>query len=288
MDGLNQSRGSDSLALQILKNNQRLYKELLKVTESQYSTGKINQSDVIQVRVELSRQEDKSIQIQQQISVLRAQLGRWIGNNQANRSLELSLPNWQNPPPLKVLQIRLQQHPLLNIDAANVQAAYYEVGFAKEQYKPGWILNVGYSKRQGTFADGMSRPDFVGAQVTVDLPFLTANRQDRQVSASVDRLNATKFDRQTHYRDLLQTLTAQYAIWQHLSEREILYKKRLIPEVRQNAKASLLAYQNASTELTLVLRAYSSELNIKLEQIQIQVERFKSRVALLYLEGVTA
>ncbi|HHI9467133.1 TPA: TolC family protein [Legionella anisa] len=273
-------------ALRILRANQSLYKELLQVTQAQYSTGKINQSDVVQVQLELSRLNNQAIQNQQQIAVLKAQLGRWVGIEYINRPLALSMPRWPTPPSFNRLQDYLPNHPLLQADAANVEASSYEVAYAKEQYKPGWLFGVSYGVRQGRMPDGMPRSDMLTAQITMDLPFFTANRQDRQLSASFDRLNASQLDRHTHYRDLLQALTAQYAIWQRLSEREHLYSQQLIPEAKQNAKVALLAYQNTTTELTTVLRAYSSELAIQQERIQIQVERLKSRATLLYLEGV--
>lgn len=273
-------------ALNILHANRLLYKDLLKATQSQYSNGKISQSDVIQVELELSKLSDQEIQIQQQLAVLRAQLARWIGVKEDNRPLALVMPRWPRLPPLNQLQARLSKHPLLEADAANVKASHYEVAYAKEQYKPGWLLGVSYGFRQGIMLDRMPRSDMLTAQVTMDLPFFTANRQDKQLNASYNRLNASHWDRQTHYRDLLQALNAQYTTWQHLSEREIIYEKQLLPEAMQNSKAALLAYQNATTELTTVLRAYSSQLTIQLEQVQIQVERLKSRATLLYLEGV--
>lgn len=275
-------------ALRILHVNQSLYQKLLDVIESQYKTGRKNQSDMLQVQLEVYKLNDQAIQIQQQINVLRAQLSRWIGIKQLHRPLLLVLPHWPRPPTLYKLEKYLQKHPLLKIDAAGIRAAQYEVGYAREQYKPGWIFNLGYAKRQGDFIYGTPRPDFVGAQVTMDLPVFTANRQDRQLKAGYHRLLASKLDQQIHYRDLLQVLTTQYAIWNGLSDRVQLYKKQLIPEAKQNTKATLMAYQNATTELTTVLRAYSNEINIQLEEKRIGVERAKSRVILFYLEGATA
>lgn len=276
-------------AAQIVRENQSLYRRLIKSTESQYSTGKGNQSDILQLQVEYSRLKDQSAQIQQRIDVLRAQLGRWVGQDQASRPLSPILPDWSNPLPIQIIQSRLLEHPLLKVDLANIEAACDEVAYAKEQYKPGWMLDVGYGIRQGTYMDGSgrTRSNFVGAQVTVDLPFFTGNRQDKRLRASAYQLQATELDRDAHYRDLLKELTAQYAIWRSLSQRDNLYRRQLTPEATQNSKAALLAYQNATSDLTVVLRAYSNQLTIRLEQIQIQVERAKARAALLYLEGVT-
>lgn len=275
-------------ASKITAQNQQLFHHLLKSTESQYSTGKGNQSDVLQLEVEASRLHDQSAQIQQRIDVLRAQLGRWIGQNQAHRSLSGRLPHFPNPLPLQVIQSRLLEHPLLEVDSADISAARDEVAFAKEQYKPGWMLDVDYGIRQGTYT-GMSgeRSNFIGAQVTVDLPIFSHNRQGKRLQAAAYRLEAQELNRDAHYKDLLNELTAQYAVFQSLSERENYYGQHLIPEARQNAKAALISYQNTKTDLTSVLRAYSNQLTIQLEHMQIIVERDKARSSLLYLEGVT-
>lgn len=271
----------------ILKENRSLYRRLLKATESQYSTGKGNQSDVLQLQVELTRLNDQDVQIEQHIDILRAQLGRWVGMDEANRPLSDSLPHWPNPPTVNVLQTRLLQHPLLKVDNANIEAARRDVDYAKEQYKPSWMLGVDYGFRQGHMSDGTKRSDMVTAQLTVDLPVFPSNRQNKRLGASASQLEATELDRDIHYKDLLKELTAQYAIWESLSKRENLYRRHLALEAKQNSKAALLAYQSATSDLTIVLRAYNNELTIHLEQIQIQIERAKARAALLYLEGVT-
>lgn len=278
-------------AAHIIRTNRTLLMYLLKTIKSQYSVGKDNLSNVLQIQLELSRLDDQSEQIQQQIDTLHAQLGRWIGQDQADRPLANTLPHWSNPPSLSAMQTRLQQHPLLKVDTANIEAANDEVAFAREQFKPGFTVDVGYGIRQGNMMgmNGMptTRSDMVTTQVTMDLPLFTKNRQDRRLQASTYQLEAAQLDQQIHYRDLLKALSEQYAMWQRLSQRENLYIQQLVPESRQNSKAALLAYQSATTDLATVLRAYTNERNIQLEQLQIQIERAKVRAALLYLEGLS-
>lgn len=273
---------------QVIRENRSLYRRLLKSSESQYSAGQGTQSSVLQVQLELTRLNDQYTQTQQQLDVFRAEWERWIGQGTSNRPLSHTLPKWPRPPAFSVLQERLKKHPLLKVDTANVEAAYHEVEFAREQYKPGWMVGVGYGIRQGRMSDGRPRSNMLTAEVTVDLPIFPSNRQDKRLCTSAHRFEAAKFDRDTHYRDLLKELRTQYVIWQRLSERESLYNRQLIPEARQNSKAALMAYQSATIDLNTVLRAYSNELNIKLEKLQIKVEKAKARAALLYLEGVTA
>lgn len=274
-------------AAEIVHENRSQYQSLLKLTESQYSNAKLNQSDVLQVKVELSRLNDQILQIEQRIDLLRAQLGRWIGTTEANRRLSSSLPRWGNPLPVEELQCRLLGHPLLRADTENIEAARNELAYTQEQYKPGWMLDVNYGIRQGRMADRKPRSNMVTALVTVDLPIFTSNRQDRRLCASAYQLESTKLDRDVHYKDLVKELQTQYAIWKNLSKRENLYQRHLALEANQNTKAAKLAYQNATTDLPTVLRAYANELTIRTEKVQIQVERAKARVALLYFECVT-
>lgn len=274
-------------AAHVIRENQSLYHQLLKAAESQYSVGKGTLSDITQAQLELSRLDDQNIQIQQQIGELRAQLARYTGKTDADRPLSNTLPEWPNPPPLPDLETGLDQHPLLKVDGANIEVARNEVALANEQYKPGIMVDAGYGIRQGHMSCcGGRRSDMMGVTVTMDLPVFTKNRQDRQFQAKSNEFTATQLDRQVHYRDLLKDLRTQYDLWQRLKERETLYKNQLIPEAKQNAKAGLFAYQSTTVDLTTVLRAFSSELTIQLEQLQIKVEGAKTRAALFYLEGV--
>ncbi|OJW51143.1 MAG: transporter [Alphaproteobacteria bacterium 41-28] len=275
-------------AAHVVRENQSLYRQLLKAAESLYSAGKGTLSDVTQAQLELSRLDDQVIQIQQQIDVLRAQLGRYIGKADANRPLSNSLPQWPNPLPLDTLETCLYQHPLLKVDAANVEVARNEVALANEQYKPGVMVDAGYGIRQGRFSCcGGRRSDMISASVTMDLPIFTPNRQDRHFQATSSQFTAAQLDRQIHYRDLLKDLRTQYDFWQRFAQRETLYEKQLVPEAKQNSKASLFAYQSATVEIASVLLAFSRELTIELEQQQIKAEGAKARAALFYLEGVT-
>ncbi|QLH42428.1 MAG: TolC family protein [Coxiellaceae bacterium] len=271
-------------AKQVIRANRQLLAYLVKATLSQYKVGNANQADVLQAQVELTRLDDQAVQIDQQIALLKAQLGRRIGQEQANRPLTAALPHWPAPPPLSQLAETLQQHPLLSVDAAKIQASEAQVAYAKEQYKPGFMIDAGYGFRQGTM-NGSPRSDMVGAQLTIDLPIFTHQRQDKRLQSSTSQLVASQLDQQIHYRDLAEVLHSQYATWELLAQRETLFRQRLIPEAEQNAKATLRAYQSATIDVTPVLKAYGTKLDTELQLLQIQVERTKARAMLLYLQG---
>ena len=272
-------------AAEVTQKNQAAFVALFKAIKSQYSTGKGSLSEVSQVQLEVSRLKDQSLQITQQIDLLRARLGRWIGVDNAQRPLSSGLPQWPEPPSLPALETQLLRHPLLKVDRANIQAAQDDIALAEEQYKPGIQAGIAYGFRQGHMEDGRSRSDMLTAQVAVDLPIFTGQRQDRQLKASEYKLVSTELDQTMDYRDLLKELQTQYTAYQQLSKRQSLYQTQFMAESVRNKQAALLAYQNATADLATVLRAYTAVLSIQLEELQIQVERAKTRAALFYLQG---
>jgi outer membrane protein TolC len=267
----------------IIIENQTTFHRLLKLAESQYSAGKATQTEVLQVKLEESRLADQLIQTEEQIVLLHAQLERWLGED-AKRPIAAKLPSWSTLPSLLELKSQLQQHPKLAMDAANVKANVEELAISKEQYKPGWMVGVDYGFRQGSM-DGIHRSDMITAQVAMDLPFFTKKRQDQRAKASAYQLENSKLIKLTDYRDMQQALEAQYATWHSFSEREKIFDQRLLPEAKQNAKAALLAYRNANIDLASVLRAHLAVSDLQIQQLQIQVERAKARVALAYFSG---
>ena len=54
---------------------------------------------------------------------------------------------------------------------------------------------------------GGRRADFIGAQVSVDLPIFTAKRQDKELAASLAELNATRDSELSDYRKMVSELS---------------------------------------------------------------------------------
>ncbi|KTC80152.1 Outer membrane efflux protein [Legionella steelei] len=274
-------------AAHIVQANRRLFVYLLKVAKSQYAQAIATQSDVLQVEVELSQLDEQQVQITQQIEQVRAKLGRWIGQEEARRPLAAKLPKLPHLSSLSTLKTNIKSHPLLKADLGSIQANREAVALAKEQFKPGVVFDVNYGVRQGRMPDGTPRSNMLTAQVTVDLPIFPKHRQTPRLREQFLHLESAFLDRNAHFRDLIEMLISSYAAWEQLVRRDAVFTQKLMPEAKQNAKAALLAYQSATTDMNTVLRAYSGELNIQLEQLNVEIEQLKTRVTLLYLEGKT-
>lgn len=263
----------------------KVFRSLLKVTESLLSHGKAQQKDVIRAQLELNTLDDQLISINQNERVAKAVLARWVGSKDLNRAFPKRLPFWKSPSSLKKLYTEIRNHPLIKRDQELIQANNASVHYAEEQFKPGVTAGVMYGYRQGKNMNGSARSDFVSANLSIDLPLFTKNRQSRLLKASENKLSATQENELTDYRSLNEALKTAYANWRSASKSSWLYQKHLVPEAMLYAKSTRIAYQNTETDFPTLARAYVRELNTKLMALKTNVTAVKSRIDLLYLQG---
>lgn len=266
----------------IIARSRTLFEQLVDITRAHYASGRVSQQDVLQAQLELSRLDDRATRIDAQRDVQRATLSRWIGAA-ANQPLDMQFPTLPVLPALSVLQAGLAEHPSITAASARIQASQQRVKEAREQYKPGLNVGVEYRKRFGNNADGNDRPDQMAAMLTLDLPVFTDKRQDKHLSASQLQAGASVQQREQQLRDLQRTLASDYARWQRLGEQQQLYHNRLLREAGDNAVAAVHAYQSGTTEFTSLVRARITELDIRLQDMRIHVDRAAARARLLYL-----
>ncbi len=272
-------------AKKIILNQKIIFKHLLEVTESLLANNKAQQKDVIRAQLELTELENRLLEIEQELITTRSELARWVGDKLARKALPEHLPTWHSLPSVTQMQSTIKQHPVLKTDSALILASRAEVHLAEQNYKPEFKTELAYDFRQGINFDGRKRSDFLTAQIRFDLPIFTRNRQDRTLKASKKNLSSTREDQISHYRQLKELLDIQSITWEQHKKRAALYEDSLIPEAKQYAEATMIAYQNAQTDFPTLARAYVRELNTELAGLREEVDRDIARANLLYLEG---
>jgi outer membrane protein TolC len=271
-------------ATEIIKDNKKLFRQLIDVTESLYALGRNNQQDVVSAELELNLLEDRETEIAAMRDMAIADLARWVGPENASRHLPATLPELPTPLPLNETEARLPDHPLMQAEDAELRASRTAIDLANELYKPKWMVDLTQSFRQGDNTGRTdARADFLSFMVTMDVPIFTDKRQDRRVAASRQQAAAAGFRRDDRLRELQRTLARQYAAWNRLGERVELYEKAVLARAGQNVEASIKAYQSDVTDFTGLMRAQITELDTRLKWVQVRVERAKAQAAILYL-----
>ena len=274
-----------SKAHELVRESRPFFDDLATVTRSLYAVGRRNQQDVLRAELELSRLDDRLINIERQQLRSRAQLREWIGE-EASRRVADKLPQWDDAPPLEDLLAAVSGHPALQAADARIAAQDTGVELAEQRSKPGWALDVGYSYRNGSLPSGDPRSDFVTVGVTVDLPFFSGKSVDSTLSAALQERSAARADKQRLQRSLESRLAAEYARWQELSRRLALYEERILVQANDHAQASLLAYQNDRGDFADVMRGYIDDLNTRIDYVRLNVEREQAYAVLANLGGL--
>jgi outer membrane protein TolC len=240
---------------------------------------------VLRAELELSRIDDRLIEIERQQARARAALGEWVGAA-ASRPIATVLPAWNSVPPLNDLRENLSTHPTLMAADEQIAAKDAGVELADERSKPQWALDVAYSYRDGSLPNGDPRSDFVTVGVTVGLPFFSKKSVDSTLSAALQERSASQSTKIQVERELQSRLESEFARWQDLSRRIVLYEERILVQARDHAQAALLAYQSDRGDFADVMRGYIDDLNTRIEFIRLQVERAQSYAMLANLGGI--
>jgi len=271
-------------AREIVVATRKLFSQLVDITRAHYATGRVSQQDVLNASLELARLDDRTTRILNAIDTNRATLMKWIGEP-ASLPVNGTFPELPLPASREQIESELPGHPAIRIATARLEAENQSIRIAREQYKPGWSAGLEYRKRYGEDPNGDDRSDMMAAMVTVDIPLFTKNRQDKRLSASIQQASSVQLERDDKLRELKRQLDTDYANWQRLEERAALYQSQLLQASTANAQASLNAYQSGVTEFTTLMRARITDLDVRLSDLRIRVDRAMSQASLLYLAG---
>ncbi len=274
---LNAYRAQQSIAL--IEQDKALFSQLIEVTEASYSSslGKTRQQDIIRSQLELTRLEDKLIVLAQQLDAAKQGLAQWLPQSILRQPLSLT---FTAPAPLtqfnsldfdELIKL-LMAHPSMVAIDQRIASKRTQVSLAKQSYKPQLGVNMGYGYRADNQA-GESRADLLSVGVSIDLPLFTDNRQDQQVNAAIANAEAIKTDK----RVALQSLKGQYfkevSQLERIEQRNTLYQNTLLPQMSQQAQATLNAYTRDDGDFSDVMRARISELNAKIDALNIQIDK---------------
>ncbi len=272
-------------ARSLVSQSRPLFADLTEITTSLYAVGRKSQQDVLRAELELSRIDDRLIEIDRQHAAAIAALREWVGSD-AERPLAAQLSVRQEMPAESELLRRLDGHPALLAADAQISAGDAGVELAEQRRKPDWSLDVGYSYREGTLASGQPRSDFLSVGVTVGLPFFRRTSVDSTLSAALHERSAAESEREQLYRQLVRQLESEYARWRDLARRLALYDERILQQSSQHAEAALLAYQSDQGDFDDVMRGYIEDLNTQIDFIRLRTEQRRSYAVLANLGGL--
>jgi len=310
-------KAQQSIAL--IEKDRALFEQLADIAQASYASaiGKTRQQDIIRAQLELTRLDDRLTMLKQQKETNLQKLSEWLNGSFVNRySSENKYPSITNSKPESILQASKQSftiyealpvikmlkedlylskkslrpeflykyfvsHPMVLAVEQRIKASNSGIKLAQQSYKPEWGFNVGYGYRADD-ALGRERADLFSIGVSFDIPLFTGNKQDKQVQSAISKSAVVKTKKWMTVRKLIASFKTARVQLLRLTERQVLYQTRLLPQMHDQAEASLTAYTNDDGGFSEVIRSRIAELNTAIDLLGINVERQKIIVQLNY------
>jgi len=299
-------RVQESVAL--IERDRSLFLQLADVAEASYSAalGRTRQADIIRAQLELTRLDERLDVLAQEKNKFEGKLSQWLTDYLSGLDNDAFLANlalhdmnlgtqipqidlqypelvyaekWRKP---EQLVAYFTQHPAVVALDKRIEATKTGIALAKEKYKPEWGVNAGYGYR-GDDPTGSSRADLLSVGVTFDLPLFTENKQDQEVKSAISQTESIKTEKLLLLRQLLSNYSNTKGRLLRLNDQQKLYREKLLPQMYEQADASLTAYTNDDGDFAEVVRARIAVLNAEIKILTIDVEQQKLLLELNYL-----
>ncbi len=269
-------------AAALIEESEAVFDQWVRVTQYRYRAGRGTQHAVVRARLEQALLQDRREAVLQRRETVLAELNRWLGPLPDRPAPRLVLPELPEPPPRETLYEALERHPRLRAARLEALAARRAVGVAKAQRLPEWALTVRYGLRTA------ERADFLTATVDLSLPLFQARRQRPRIDAAGYRVNAAHDRHDEVRRRLRRELEATYARWERLDRRLQRYATHVLPQAARNSEATRRAYRSRVSDFDELVRARLAELEARLTDLRLRVDRAQSYYGLRYFMGEEA
>jgi outer membrane protein TolC len=262
-------------ALRQIGEARRLQERQQAATEGRFRAAQEPPQAVFKARAALARLNERAPMIEAQRARVRAQLGHWIGEA-AYAPLPDTLPALP-----AIAEFELIRHPEVQAARAMESSARLETEIARQEYKPGWMLDVGYGIRQPA-ANGTERSNMLTAMVTIDLPLFRGSRQDRRVAEKAALADGTRHETEDKRRELVMLYRGLRAELDALMARARVFTDELLPALRRETEVTATGFARDQAEYR---DAQMRRLDAELEHTRLRVDLARVHTELLYIAG---
>ena len=244
-----------------------------KVAVARISSGGTSASDALKLDTERAMTNDKLFVAKRDEQKARAMLARWIGlaaKRPIAEALPIAIPKTSINS--EAINTELESHPALQNARQAEAIAQSDVDIAKAGRELNWGWEVMYGKRRSDLSD------MVSFQVSIDLPWDRANRQDKRTSEKlllIERARKLTADRRL---ELSAELASARAEWEAAEARETEHQTHLIPVT--DARLSLIkaSYAAGKASLAEVWEARRNVIEVEMDHWGILTDRQRATV----------
>ncbi len=268
-------------ALEINADSVKLLKDFRDNADSRYRTGLVTQQDVLQADVEIGRQRERLIDLEQLRLSTIARL-----NTLMHLSPDATLPSAPSrlpsppavPEPISLRTLAVSRRPDLQAIAQRIAAEEANVALARKEYLPDFEVAAAY--------DTFWQENPLRAQVGIRMNLPTRlGKRGAAVAEALARLAQKKaeLDRQI---DQINFQVHEAHSQVRKGERAIqLYDETILPAAKANVVAAQSAYATGKIPFLSLIEAQRNLVSLRDRQVEILVETYRKRATLERIVG---
>ncbi len=239
-------------------------KQEIEAAEGAYRAGRGNLADIVAARSALGMVMDRASELQRRVRNARTMLARWTGLDAGALASHPALDVIRLDP--ATLDTALAHHPEIAVLERQEAIAQTEVKLAQANKTPDWNVEVAFQQR------GPSYSNMISIGVSLPLQWDRKNRQDRELAAKLAMADQAKAERDEMLREHVALTRTMISDWENGRERLARYQSELIPLAGERTVATVAAYRGGKASLAEVLAARRSDLDIRLQALQLEME----------------
>jgi outer membrane protein TolC len=237
-------------------------------------SNRVQPADLLSVEISLQALLDRRAQYNKDAIRARTMLSRWIGDAAERPLADFAPPAL--PAHFDDLSTHIERHAHLQSLDRQIDIAQVEAQLAQAARKPDWSLEFSYAQRGPSFSN------MINMQVSIDLPILQSRRKQPEIASKYAQLQQARDLRDDALRLHLAETKAALSDWEAARDRIRRFDETLLPLARERVKTALSAYRGGKGELAGVLDARRTELDLKLQRLQLVADQAMAYAQLLY------
>jgi hypothetical protein len=176
---------------------------------------------------------------------------------------------------------QVQNHPAIIKFDQQLAIAKTDIALQKQRNKTQWGISSAYGYRADA-ANGDNRSDLISVGVMFDVPLFSNDVQSSAISSAKSGQESLKTAKWEFVREFIGQFRSVQASLKRVEERQRLFNTILLPQMHDQADASLSAYTNDDGDFSEVVRARIAELNASINALSIDTEKQKLIMKLNY------
>jgi len=251
----------------------------VEAADAAYRAGRSSLAEILGGRSALVSLDDRQSELVRRARAARVTLARWVGE-----AADVPLAGKPEIGTIRLdprtLDTDITHHPDLDVLAKREEVAAAEVKIAQASKHADWSVSVMYSQR------GPAYSNMISLNASVPLQWDQSNRQEREVAAKLAMLDQVRAEREDMLRAHTAEVRAMIVAWQEDRERLARYERELVPLAHERTEAIVAAYRGAKATLGDVLQSSRSEIDVRLQALQLEAEVARTWAQLNFLVPV--